>query len=338
MTAYFLAAENVWYIRGMAHKLSDSLKKIIGYFRQHLREDFNPWYYLIMGVFLTCAILFNYFFLDGLTVERWITRNFYGREICTLVYMAFYGFPYFFALGLHSFFHGETDFWKKRDFWIRILFGLFIISLDASFYYYRYAGELAETVAGRYIFRKWAANLISVAAIFVPLLLFKRFYDRQQPNFYGLTWKGFEWKPYAILLLLMVPLVVGAAFTEGFLSYYPTLKPPRAEAWEVLPAWMTMGLYELVYGLDFIWTEVAFRGFFVIGMAAVLGRAGIMPMTAIYCFRHFAKPMGETIGSIFGGYILGVIALHSKNIMGGVWIHMGVALLMEFMAIWLLFG
>ena len=96
---------------------------------------------------------------------------------------------------------------------------------------------------------------------------------------------------------------------------------------------MTMSIYEFFYLVDFLWTELIFRGFFILGMAAVLGRGAVLPMVMIYAFRHFAKPMGETIGSVFGGYILGVIALRSKNIMGGVMIHVGVAFLMEIFAI-----
>jgi hypothetical protein len=47
---------------------------------------------------------------------------------------------------------------------------------------------------------------------------------------------------------------------------------------------------------------------------------------------HFGKPMGEAVSSIFGGFILGVIALYSRSILGGVIIHLGVAWLMEFTA------
>ena len=47
---------------------------------------------------------------------------------------------------------------------------------------------------------------------------------------------------------------------------------------------------------------------------------------------HFGKPLGECISSVFGGYILGVIALYSRNIWGGVVLHMGVAALMELAA------
>ncbi len=55
-------------------------------------------------------------------------------------------------------------------------------------------------------------------------------------------------------------------------------------------------------------------------------------MAATYVFLHFGKPMGEAISSGFGGYILGIIALYSGNIWGGVFVHVGIAWLMEAMA------
>ncbi|TAE50931.1 MAG: CPBP family intramembrane metalloprotease, partial [Bacteroidetes bacterium] len=134
-------------------------------------------------------------------------------------------------------------------------------------------------------------------------------------------------------LLLMVPLVLAASFESGFINYYPTLRPGQVARLEHIPAWAAYLLYNTVYASDFVWEELIFRGFLIIGMAGVLGRGAVLPMSVIYCFRHFAKPPGEAISSIFGGYILGVFALRSRSVMGGVMVHVGVALLMELAAL-----
>ena len=60
----------------------------------------------------------------------------------------------------------------------------------------------------------------------------------------------------------------------------------------------------------------------------------IFSILTLYSFIHFGKPLVETIGSIFGGYILGVIALKKEHIFGGCIIHIGVAYLMELSALW----
>jgi membrane protease YdiL (CAAX protease family) len=55
-------------------------------------------------------------------------------------------------------------------------------------------------------------------------------------------------------------------------------------------------------------------------------------MASFYCYIHFGKPLGETLGSIFGGYVLGVIAYRTGSIYGGILVHLGVAWLMELTA------
>ena len=93
-----------------------------------------------------------------------------------------------------------------------------------------------------------------------------------------------------------------------------------------------MMLFEFFYGIDFINVEFLFRGFFVIGMTQILGKHSIVPMVVIYFFLHFGKPPGETITSIFGGFILGIVAFYTRSIWGGIIIHIGIAQLMEAIA------
>jgi hypothetical protein len=116
---------------------------------------------------------------------------------------------------------------------------------------------------------------------------------------------------------------------ESFTNYYPIYKTNQiAEVWH-WPAFLPVILFEFFYGLDFLNVELLFRGFFVLGMVQILGKHAIIPMVTIYCFLHFGKPAGEAISSIFGGYILGVIALYSRSLWGGILIHVGVAWMME---------
>ncbi len=72
----------------------------------------------------------------------------------------------------------------------------------------------------------------------------------------------------------------------------------------------------------------------MIGMVQWMGKEAILPMVVTYAFLHFGKPFPETISSIFGGYILGIFAYKTENIMGGIFIHMAIALLMDVFAIW----
>ena len=115
-------------------------------------------------------------------------------------------------------------------------------------------------------------------------------------------------------------------------TYYPLFKYPAVAEYLGIPQFVSVAIYELAYGWGFISTELLFRGFFVIGMAHILGRHAIVPMCITYAFIHFGKPAGETISAIFGGYLLGAIAYKSRNIWGGIIIHIGLAWLMELTA------
>jgi len=88
-------------------------------------------------------------------------------------------------------------------------------------------------------------------------------------------------------------------------------------------------MFELFYGLDFFSTELYFRGFLVLAFVRWLGPAAILPMAVFYVTIHFGKPLGETISSFFGGYLLGIFAYYSRSIWGGVLVHIGLAWLME---------
>ena len=99
-----------------------------------------------------------------------------------------------------------------------------------------------------------------------------------------------------------------------------------------IPEWVSVITYEFFYLTDFLNTELLFRGFLVIGVSKYLGKDSILPMVAAYAVLHFGKPLGETISSVFGGYLLGVLAYYSKNIWGGVILHITLAGSMEFFA------
>jgi membrane protease YdiL (CAAX protease family) len=157
-------------------------------------------------------------------------------------------------------------------------------------------------------------------------------YDQDKHHLYGLTPKRFDVKPYFALLLMMLPLIVSASFHPSFLRQYPMYLSTRAHLYLDVPEWVTVVVYEICYGIGFLCTEFFFRGFLVIGMISVLGRAAIVPMASVYCFLHFGKPMGEAISSIFGGYILGIVAYETRGIWGGVIVHVGIAWSMELVA------
>ena len=206
--------------------------------------------------------------------------------------------------------------------------------LDGGFYgYQQWSLQIFDGQVYLYAFRCFS-NLTSILTVFLPLALFYYFYDKRQHHFYGFRPKWENITPYLLLLVFMFPLIAWASFQPDFLRSYPTYRDSGANLFFGVAAWIPALFYELFYGFDFVATELMFRGFMVVGMAHLLGRGAVLPMVVCYAALHFGKPLGETIGSIFGGYILGVLALQSRSIWGGIVVHVGVAYLMELTA-WL---
>ena len=149
------------------------------------------------------------------------------------------------------------------------------------------------------------------------------------PAFYGLTIKNFNWKPYFMMLLIMIPLITAASTQSDFLSVYPRMNSITHVANNSShPGWYKL-LYQLSYGSDFFSIELFFRGFLILAFISIAGKDAILPMACFYCTIHFGKPLGECISSFFGGLLLGIIVYNTRSIFGGLMVHLGIAWLME---------
>ena len=56
-------------------------------------------------------------------------------------------------------------------------------------------------------------------------------------------------------------------------------------------------------------------------------------MIVPHCMIHYPKPLPETLGAILAGIALGTLAMRTRSIWGGVFIHVGVALTMDWLAV-----
>lgn len=306
------------------------MKPIFNYLKQYVNEYFNAKLYISIGIFLVICITYNY----HLDFEDSVIDSFHGRPIQLIYFFLFQATPYYIVCVLIYLFTPMKEFMAKKGFWFTSLIGLFVLAADRSFYFHKLLLPYLPNELDTFVYRS-ISNLSTFLIVVMPLYLFYRILDKHSSSFYGITRKGVNLRPYFILLLLVLPLVVGASFTDDFLKQYPMYQRAHgliAAHFLKLPEWVMAISYELTYALSFFSVELFFRGFLVLGLMRYLGPYVILPMVATYAFLHFGKPIGETIGSIFGGYMLGVIAYYSRNIWGGVIVHMGLALLMELAA------
>lgn len=303
------------------------MKKIIGYIKQHIKEDLHVPYYVAIFVFLGITISVNYYFdfndtyIDGVQGSMKIVANFF-----------FFAFAYFIPVVISCFFSRRWSLLAEKNFLIKSIFGIAVLALDSGFPYLMQ--WLSSLHGGLYYWSyKVGINLISGFTVLIPIMLFHALAEKNNSKIYGLSNTHFDWSPYVTMLFIMVPLIAGAAaFSKGFQQQYPMYPQTGAHLQLGVPEYVTVLGYELAYGLDFITVELLFRGFFVIGMISILGRSSILLMACVYCFLHFGKPAGEAISSIFGGYLLGIIAYETKSIWGGIAVHVGIAWMMEIMA------
>ncbi len=303
------------------------MKKIWNYLKQHIHEDFHPRLYGGVAIFLVIALCLNYYYdFEDTQLE---TLGGYKKFFC---YLVFYGVPYFFVTFLYVHYKHRKDIYFTVEFWMKSFFGLSLLSLDASVPF------LADFISAvfnpklHFWMYKVTVNAISFITVFLPIVIFYFLYDRDKQHIYGLSANKFDAKPYFTMLLVMLPLIITASYNAGFIRQYPMYKNSGAHTYLGVEEWVTVIVYEIAYGLDFITVEYLFRGFFVIAMTTVLGRGSVLCMTVIYCFLHFGKPAGEAISSIFGGFILGVVAYETRSIWGGIIVHMGIAWMMELVA------
>ena len=75
--------------------------------------------------------------------------------------------------------------------------------------------------------------------------------------------------------------------------------------------------------------EFFFRGFMVHGLKYRMGIGAVVAMVIPYCMIHFSKPLPEALAAIVAGTVLGVLALRTRTIWGGVAIHCAVAVSMD---------
>jgi len=250
------------------------------------------------------------------------------------VYAIFY-FAVYHSVILLSIWLGNLKVENYKALLIKSLAVFLIYGFFRYFYQYRY---LVDNLSGEdYRFAKALLQKTKwIFALLLPFSLFYYFADRKTcPMLYGITSKGVNFKPYWLMLLFMVPIVLSASFTQDFQDYYPVYKKSNGDAWAMAhnySVWLARSVYEFFYTISFFRVELVFRGVLIFGMIRYLGEDVVLPMVAVYATIHFGKPLGETISSVFGGYTLGILALKSKNIWGGIFIHGGVALLMEIFA------
>lgn len=301
------------------------MKKLIKYLISFIKEDFNLLIYGYAFIFMIAAIVFNY----SVDFEKKVLDSYCHKPTGMFYYFLFYALAYYAVAVPKLYFTEARGVLTDRKFLIKSLLFLTLPGIMAGFSLPEIVAKMYQDYEYYYI-SKLTANLRFVIIFFPSLFIIWKIADRKMPDMYGLTVKNFDFKPYLLMLLIMVPFIAIASSLPDFQGTYPKFKPwfPQGDIFGLSKFQMTF-IYEITYGMNFIALELFFRGALVIGMVAIMGRHSVLPMAVTYCFLHFGKPVSECVSSFFGGYLLGVISLYTRSIFGGCIVHMGIAFLME---------
>ncbi len=129
-------------------------------------------------------------------------------------------------------------------------------------------------------------------------------------------------KIYAVLFLPVLAAVIAISFTNEFTEYYPFYSNSMRSSFDFW-AW------ELMYIAQFFALEFFFRGFILQLSKNSMGSSAIVAMMLPYVMLHFGKPLPECFAAVIAGVILGTLALKTRSIWAGFFLHVSVALSMD---------
>ncbi len=306
--------------------------QILKYLKEFIKEDFNLKIYLSTLMLISILIYFNFKF----DFEDSYIDAFYGKPIRMFFFFLIEGVPYYITLYLIYLFGNKKHIFSNKKFWLISLLGFMVLAINRGFYW---QDDVAKWVSNPYTLKftqRVFSNLKSIITVILPFAIIYHFLLKKNlEHFYGIRKKNVHLKPYLVMILVMIPFLYLASLQPDFLKMYPRFKNSGGNY--IIHHYkinknLIITIYELSYAFSFFIVELIFRGFFIFALVKYLGKSVVLPMAVSYCILHFGKPLGEAISSLFGGYLLGVIAYKTQNIYGGIMVHIAIALLMELFA------
>lgn len=300
------------------------LNQVIKYIKDFYEREVNLAYLLLVLFMLGVLIYFNYW--HGLE-KKYVAGG--KSKLSNMVgYYFLYLIPFAGAFFLQLLFYKDCSYYKNPWFWAILFLAPALFAFRANFTFHQplvrnlFSGPDVKLYL--YCFN-W---VVRVFVLLIPVIIIWFWKDRGTQPVYG-TRPLDSLKPYLIMILIMIPVIALASTQADFLRTYPKAKIlTNLQTSGGLPLWKYL-LFELSYGFDFLSIELFFRGFLILSLAHICGQHCIIPAACFYCAIHFGKPMGEAISSFFGGTLLGIIAFNTGSIWGGLWVHLGIAWLME---------
>ena len=276
------------------------MKQIINYLRSYVKDHLNKRYFIAICLYTGILLLLNFYLeptKSSRSLYRWTDHSF---TYYLVLYLIGFVIPY---LGYYFFLRKqEVTFLFSAKFWGLVLFSVLLFSSRSSLIYY-YQVYLAKSIYGptaqsQFIFRV-VFTLGKGLLVLLPLLIYWYLRDKPQQSFYGINKKQLDLKPYFIMILIMIPIIIIASQNPGFLKKYPRAQMmPAIQLFNKEHFPFILG-FELLYILDFYAIELFFRGFLILAFVKYAGARAILPAAVFYTCIHFGKPFGRSAQFFF---------------------------------------
>lgn len=173
----------------------------------------------------------------------------------------------------------------------------------------------------------WWTSVHAIGYVLVPALLIRYSFKARVRDFgWQINQAPQHWRGYLLLLSPILVFIYLVSLGKDFVNHYPFYSL-ASRSWSDLLAW------EFLYLTQFVCLEFFFRGFILNSLRPALGANAVWVMCVPYLMIHFPKLWLEATGAILFGLFLGILALRSRSIWGGVLVHAGVAVTMDITAI-----
>ena len=130
------------------------------------------------------------------------------------------------------------------------------------------------------------------------------------------------WRDALVFYLVMLPVIVLAAFQKDFAGTYPLFALSR-ETFFYFAVWQGARLVFMA-GWEFV-----HRGFLLFGLERQMGRWAVLATAIPFALVHLNKPELEAYGSFVAALVLGWLALRSRSFLPGMVLHWALALTLD---------
>jgi len=173
----------------------------------------------------------------------------------------------------------------------------------------------------------WWSSVHLLGYVLLPWLVIRRLLKLSMADMgWRLADTGQHWLGYVLLTAPILVFIYLVSLGQDFVNHYPFYSQ-SGRSWVDLLSW------ECLYIAQFVFLEFFFRGFLLNALRPALGANAIWVMCLPYLMIHFPKLWLEASGAILFGLFLGILALRSRSIWGGVAVHITIALTMDIAAL-----